>query len=220
MLSKKTKDHKQEDIKVCPNCLKNLNLCVCTAIKKISCPIEVLILQHPQEPDKLLGTARIAHLSLDNSTLKIGLSWPNLNKALGKETDRSNWAVLYLGNKETTQKLKQKGQEIALLSAKEKFLENEQEILSKLKGIIILDGTWSQAKTIWWRNPWLTKLNRIILSPSRPSLYGKLRKEPRKESLSTIESIAWTLSFITNDSEIKEKLLFPFHELLNKYKHR
>jgi hypothetical protein len=26
---------------------------------------------------------------------------------------------------------------------------------SALDGLIVLDGTWSKAKTLWWRNPWL-----------------------------------------------------------------
>ena len=37
------------------------------------------------------------------------------------------------------------------------------KISSNLKGIIVLDGTWSQAKALWWRNPWLLKLRRAIL---------------------------------------------------------
>jgi DTW domain-containing protein YfiP len=58
-----------------------------------------------------------------------------------------------------------------------------------LEGLIVLDGTWSQAKTLWWRNAWLLKLARVGLVPREPSMYGKVRKEPRREWVSTLEAI-------------------------------
>jgi type I site-specific restriction-modification system R (restriction) subunit len=48
---------------------------------------------------------------------------------------------------------------------------------------VLLDGTWSQAKALWWRNAWMLKCQRVILGPKRPSAYGKLRKEPRQDGL-------------------------------------
>jgi len=53
---------------------------------------------------------------------------------------------------------------------------------------VLLDGTWSQAKALWWRNAWMLKCQRVILGPSRPSRYGQLRREPRRDGLSTIEA--------------------------------
>jgi DTW domain-containing protein YfiP len=57
-------------------------------------------------------------------------------------------------------------------------------------GVVALDGTWSQAKSLWWRNPWMLKLGRAIVHPREPSIYGKLRKEPRHDAVSTLESVA------------------------------
>src|SRR3954466_377807 len=82
----------------CPDCLKVKTLCVCASVRKLPTRTQMLILQHPQEPDHELGSARITHLSLPNSTLKIGLSWPNLSAALGKTAQASQWGVLYLGS--------------------------------------------------------------------------------------------------------------------------
>src|SRR3954447_18177182 len=83
----------------CPHCLKPLPLCICDAITPIENRISLLILQHPQEQDRALGTARIAALQFKNAVLKIGLSWPSLSKALGRPiADPSRWAVLYLGS--------------------------------------------------------------------------------------------------------------------------
>src|SRR5689334_11555732 len=83
----------------CARCLKLPALCICSEIRPLATRKRVLILQHPQEPDHELGTARITQLALSNSSLKIGLSWPNLSAVLGqKNVSPSNWAVLYLGS--------------------------------------------------------------------------------------------------------------------------
>ena len=172
----------------CEQCQKPPELCICNEIKAQETQLHVLILQHPQEPDHEIGSARLAHLALPNSTLKIGLSWRNLAAALGeKEANPAQWAVLYLGSgvkgemsrPQPLQFVSQKGAPVAAPD--------------HLEGILILDGTWSQAKSLWWRNAWLLKLRRVILTPQRKSLYKELRKEPRRECLSTIESIAETL---------------------------
>jgi len=161
----------------------------------------VLILQHPQEPDKELGSARIANLALENSTLKVGLSWPNLSKALGRPAVHANWGVLYLG-------------------AKSEHAGRASLTETPLEGIVVLDGTWAQAKTMWWRNAWLLKLKRLILNPSRRSLYGKLRKEPRRECLSTIESVAEALQRLGEDPSVPDALRGHFSSLLRRYESR
>jgi DTW domain-containing protein YfiP len=162
--------------------------------------LHVLILQHPQEPDKELGSARIANLALENSTLKVGLSWPNLSRALGRPAVHGNWGVLYLGGKS------------------ESSSRGVPDV--QLEGIVVLDGTWAQAKTMWWRNPWLLKLKRLVLNPSRRSLYGRLRKEPRRECLSTIESVAEALQTLGEDPIVSDALRNHFAELLRKYQAR
>jgi DTW domain-containing protein len=169
---------------------------------KLKTKLHVLILQHPQEPDKELGTARIAHQALESSTLRVGLSWPNLSKALGRPAIHGNWGVLYLGGKAESAKLRQTASDFLTLP---------------LEGIVVLDGTWAQAKTMWWRNPWLLKLKRIALNPSRRSLYGSLRREPRRECLSTIESIAEALEALGEDPKVGEALRGHFTELLRKF---
>lgn len=73
-----------EEISECPHCGKPEPLCICSDIAPIDNRIEVLILQHPQEQDRALGTARLTALHLQNAALKIGLSWPSLSKILGR----------------------------------------------------------------------------------------------------------------------------------------
>ena len=65
-----------------------------------------------------------------------------------------------------------------------------KSILAGLEGLVLLDGTWSQAKTLWWRNPWLLKLHRLVLNPPAPARLDRLRREPRRDALSTLEAAA------------------------------
>jgi DTW domain-containing protein YfiP len=60
--------------------------------------IAILILQHPQEQDRVLGTAKLLCESLANATLTVGLSWRNLGHALKQPADAKDWGVLYLGS--------------------------------------------------------------------------------------------------------------------------
>ncbi len=194
----------------CPRCQKSPDLCVCASLSPAETRLHVLFLQHPQEPKEALSTARIAHLALPNSTLKIGLSWPNLRAALGRETSPSQWAVLYLGSGIKGAPISQNPIQFVTKNG------TPTPAPSSLEGIVILDGTWSQAKALWWRNAWLLKLKRVILQPSRPSLYRELRKEPRKECLSTLESTAETLVALGELPATGEMLRNLFSELLDK----
>src|ERR1700754_3341008 len=88
-----------EAVAECPHCGKPMPLCICDSVTPIENRISLLILQHPQEQDRALGTARLTARHFPNAVVKIGLSWPSLSKALGRPVhDPSRWAVLYLGS--------------------------------------------------------------------------------------------------------------------------
>ena len=177
----------------CPHCRKPMPLCICDSITPIENKVSLLILQHPQEQDRALGTARLTALHFANAVLKIGLSWPSLSKALGRRVlDPSRWAVLYLGSAKVAEL--DTDRDIVAIDRKGEAEENQRGILKDIEGIVLLDGTWSQAKALWWRNAWMLKCQRVILGPAQPSRYGKLRKEPRGDGLSTIEAAAMLLS--------------------------
>jgi DTW domain-containing protein YfiP len=205
-----------EPVEDCPRCGKPLTLCVCQDIRPIDNKISVLILQHPQEQDKTLGTARLTALHLKDAVFKTGLSWPSLAKALGRAADPKRWATLYLGSVDPA--MLAPGQPVVALDAKGKLLSMQEMALTDVEGIIVLDGTWSQAKTLWWRNAWLLKSKRIALAPARPSLYGKLRREPRRDGLSTLEAVAMLLSHLESRPEIGAALTETFGKLLDKYR--
>jgi DTW domain-containing protein YfiP len=200
----------------CPRCGKPAALCICADIQPIDNRIALLILQHPQEQDRELGTARLTVLHLKRAVMKTGLSWPSLAKALGREVNPKRWAVLYLGA--ATAATLPKDRELTLLDSKGRPLPEQEGALSEIEGVIVLDGSWSQAKTLWWRNPWVLKCRRLALNPKQPSRYGKLRREPRREGLSTLEAAALALARLGDQPEIERVLGLSFARLLSAYR--
>jgi len=200
----------------CPRCRKSRALCVCGGIEPIDNTISLLILQHPQEQDRELGTARLTALHFKDAVLKIGLSWPSLSKILGRPTDPKRWAILYLGSVKAGAVLP--GREIVVVSKNGNAVDHQDQALREIEGIILLDGSWSQAKALWWRNGWMLKCKRIVLGPKRPSRYGRLRREPRSDGLSTIEAAAMLLARLEGKPEIETVLNASFERLLARYR--
>jgi hypothetical protein len=148
--------------------------------------ISVIILQHPQEQYKQLNSAWLANIMLKNSHVRVGLSWNG---------------ILFLNNKG-----KAGDPPVTIQNRKKQFSAD----YGFLKGIIALDGSWKQAKTLWWRNPWFLKLNRISLNPAHASL----RAQTREGGLSTIEAIAFALDNLGEDKLTGESLRENFRRLI------
>jgi DTW domain-containing protein YfiP len=178
--------------------------------------IQVVILQHPQEQDRALGTAGLTVRHFRNAVLKVGLSWPSLNKLLGRQVDPRRWAVLYLGSAKAAAVAP--GREVVLINRKGEPEPNQDALQRGIEGVVLLDGNWGQAKALWWRNAWMLKCRRVILGPARPSRYGQLRREPRRDGLSTIEAAALLVSRLENRPEIETALTASFEKLLANYR--
>ena len=187
----------------CATCNRPTAACVCDRVVSLATTRRVLILQHPQEKDALLGSAQILAAMLPKAKLVVGLSWPNFAAALGEDdVDPKRWAVLFPDRDST-------GNRVA---------DRRGHVIepSSLEGIVVLDGTWSKAKTLWWRNPWLTKMNRMTLAPTKPSIYGRLRAEPRREFVSTLESVAAGLTLCGEPPEVQQSLERVFRTLVQR----
>jgi DTW domain-containing protein YfiP len=187
----------------CEYCHRPKAACVCDRIVPFETKRRVLILQHFQEQDALLGSAQIVAASLPKAKIVVGLSWRNLAHALDEEgVDPHRWAVLFPDAEAAPNQVRARNGDVIKPSS--------------LEGIIALDGTWSKAKTLWWRNPWLNKLNRLNLVPKAPSIYGRLRIEPRRELVSTLESISAALTLCGEPPEIEAGLARVFRTLVQR----
>jgi DTW domain-containing protein len=201
----------------CPHCGKPKPLCICDSVTPIENRISLLVLQHPQEQDRALGTARLTARHFKDAVVRIGLSWPSLSKALGRPVvDPSRWAVLYLGSAKVSDL--ETDREVVAINRKGELEADQRGILGDIEGIVLLDGTWSQAKALWWRNAWMLKCQRVILGPKHPSRYRQLRREPRRDGLSTIEAAAMLLAGLEKRPDIAETLNGSFERMLARYR--
>ena len=148
-----------------------------------------MILQHPREHRMPIGTGRMVHLSLPNSELHRGLRFegaPHLAAAL------VNAALLYPG---------------ADAHPPDSFADAPPGTL------VVLDGTWVEARKLLRHNPALQALPRIGFVPSIPSAY-RIRRAPASHCWSTIEAVAYVLGVLEGDPDRFAPLLIPFHRLV------
>jgi len=155
------------------------------AVEPIDNRLFVLVLQHPQEKREELATAAATCAALRRAALVVGLSWPNLARALGRPADAREWAALYLGSARPAAFGLER--EIVALDRAGRPSADQNAMLRGLEGVVLLDGSWSEAKTLWWRNPWFLRLRRLVLNPPHRSRFGRVRREPRREALSTLD---------------------------------
>ncbi len=183
----------------CPNCFRPQTECWCELFAALPNHLPVLILQHPQETLKQMNSAQLIRLSLKNCKVKIGLSWPGLKKVSGDvEAMPSEWGVFYLAANAPQTK------PVEILSPKKKPFED----FSKLKGLVLIDGSWKQAHALWWRNAWLLRLNRITIKPEKISLRG----QAKESGLSSLEALAFALPHLGEKQNIADELLKRYRD--------
>jgi len=209
--------HNDQETPPCEACGRVYPYCVCEHTTPLKAKTKILILQHPQEPGVDIGTAPILRASFPGTVLRTGLSWPNFKRALGREdVEHRRWGVLYLGSVRVEELPKDRA--LFVVDKKGAPREDQDKVIRELEGIVVLDGTWSQAKTLWWRNAWLLKLPRLVIRSSRRSLYDQIRKEPRHGCLSTVETVGEVLQALERREDIQPALDKPLTELIGRLK--
>lgn len=78
--------------------------------------------------------------------------------------------------------------------------------------LILLDGTWPQAKGMYATSPLLHKMRQVRLVMSRTSTYV-IRTQPMEGCLSTLETGAEALSILENDDTFRNELVRPLQTL-------
>jgi len=169
-------------------------MCYCASLPRLETVTRVVILQHRRERDMAIGTARMARLSLPNAELHVGVDWTDsapLTRALS-DPDRPP-ILLYPG-------------------------PNARDILTEPPAgpvtLVVVDGTWAQARSVVRDNPILNALPRYAFSAPEPSRY-RIRREPRAEYCSTIEALMHVLGVLEGDPEKFRALLAPFEAMID-----
>lgn len=179
----------------CSQCGKARKACICDNIVALDSQVELIILQHPTEEHRPMGTARILSLSLANSRLLIGenfLEHGELNQLLA-EPDVEHF-VLYPSD--------------VSLSAADVALPIEKKIR-----IILLDGTWKKAFKMWQLNTQLHHLPCLHLPEDLKGNY-RIRKAPNENALSTVEAGFYVLSMMQPEKDFSP-LLDAFEAMID-----
>jgi DTW domain-containing protein YfiP len=159
--------------------------CWCAQVPSLSTTkTRVVFVQHPRERDTAIGTARMAHLALPGSRMIEAL----LVDEHIADVDAADVAVLFPG--EDARPLAD-------------WLADPPKVL------IVVDGTWSQARKLLRLNPRLASLPRLSYDPPTPGNY-RIRKEPTDKHLSTIEATAAVLGLLEGDPARFATMLEPF----------
>lgn len=176
----------------CYQCFRPLPLCFCSAIPRIDNRTSVLILQHIGERFHRFNTARIVRKALRNCQLIVD---HNRRFAAYDLPIQANAGLLYPG-----------------VNARSL---SELPVSQRPSQLVIVDGTWHQAKTIVRDVPQLRDLPCYQLTPSSPGQY-RIRREPNATSLSTLEATVAALQALEPETSGLEQLLSAFHEMVEK----
>ncbi len=179
----------------CSQCGKARKACICESIVALESQVELIILQHPTEEQRPMGTARILSLSLNSSRLLVGEDFRHhaeLNELLA-EPDVAHF-VLYPNDV---------SQSAANLSfpAKQKIR------------VILLDGTWKKAFKMWQVNTQLHHLPCLHLPENLKGNY-RIRKAPSDNALSTVEAGYHVLQLLQPESDFSP-LLSAFEAMID-----
>ncbi|WP_162046031.1 tRNA-uridine aminocarboxypropyltransferase [Vibrio taketomensis] len=178
----------------CSQCGKSLKACICQWIQSLTSNVELIILQHPSEAKRPMGTARILTLSLSNSHYFVGEDFSHhdeLNHLLA-QPDVDHF-VLYPGE--------------SSLEAGVQLTEGKQKIR-----VILLDGTWKKAYKMWQLSSNLQALPLLRLPTELKGNY-RIRKAPSDNALSTVEAGFHILSLLEPERDFTP-LLSAFDNMI------
>ncbi|CAF4826904.1 unnamed protein product [Pieris macdunnoughi] len=181
----------------CQKCERPSAVCWCAALppERLHPHSTIILLQHPAEEKRCLRTAPMLQLGLaeDKCLIFKGKKFPQpRHESLEKILAHENTVLLYPSK--------------AAIDIKE--LDNNY----KSYNIVLIDGTWPQAKAIYASSTILQRIQQVKLVTSSTSNYI-IRTQPTEGCLSTLETAAEALSQLERNSIYRQQLIEPLHML-------
>lgn len=149
-------------------------------------------MQHRRERAHPFNTARIVNQSLHKCEVMVAYNH-ELAERFATMQLSNNVGLLYPGN------------DAKLLSDLRPSERPEQ--------LVVIDGTWHHAKTLFRDIPRLQTLPRYRLAPSEPGRY-RIRREPNEHALSTLEATVAALSAIEPETPGFDRLVDVFDRMI------
>lgn len=190
--------------RLCNQCRLAITNCICQHAIDIDNPIELLVIQHPQETDEVKNSIRLLAFCAKNIQIRIGETFPDdeLNQLL--YADQKIPLLLY----PATQESESLGIEIA------PELPDLSNLPIERIRLVILDATWKKSRKMLYLNNELQKLPRLALVQIPPSIYA-IRKAHNKNQLSSLEACCYAWRQLEYTPEAYSDLLKAFEGFVN-----
>jgi len=172
----------------CYACFRPEAFCVCNSVPSVDNRTLVSIVQHPRERTHPFNTARLVALGLRRVEVLVD-HLGCLRRDPTRLGSLEGAALLYPHAR---------ARDITSLSPEE-----------RPRRLIVLDGTWHHARTLYRDIPVLGELPHLTLPGHLRSAFA-IRKQPAVHCLSTIEAIVFALSALEPESQGFERLLEAF----------
>ncbi|XP_065406436.1 tRNA-uridine aminocarboxypropyltransferase 2 isoform X2 [Chrysemys picta bellii] len=182
----------------CGRCSRPQKVCLCPffpvhPLKVSTC---LYIIQHPAEESRVLRTVPLLAACLPGDKCKV---------LIGRRFGEDRYPELAAVCRNSSTLILYPGAEAA-------NLEELALIFPSPSTIIIIDGTWSQAKDIFYKNSLFRLPKQVQLKTSISSQYV-IRTQPTNTCLSTLECAAIALAIMEKNDGIQETILRPLQAL-------
>ncbi|MFO0902270.1 MAG: tRNA-uridine aminocarboxypropyltransferase [Pirellulales bacterium] len=175
----------------CYGCYRPVADCVCGQLPRIATRTHLLIVQHRRERFHAFNTARLVRQAFLNSTFHAG----HKSELAERLAFQPGAALLFPGD--------------------EAPLLDDLPLERRPRQLVIVDGTWHQAKTLVRDLPALAAIPRVRLAPATPSRY-RIRREPNAEALSTLEAVVEALQTLEPQTAGLDQLVDVFRRLVDR----
>lgn len=178
----------------CYRCFRPEVGCFCRLVRRVDNRVHVLIVQHPRERRHPFGTAKIAKLGLTRvEVVRAVKNYPDGTMTV-PQRDVGNAAVLF--------------------PTRDATVLGQGNPLS-LDTLVVIDGTWDEARKLLHITPWMRALPKVSLRPPRAGNYRiRKAKNPALE-VSTIEAIAYALGHLETDTKGIAGLIEDFDAVID-----
>lgn len=170
----------------CGRCYLQPPFCICPALLRGRAAVPVRVIRHFRERGKLSNSGRLVELVLDNAQV-IDFGERDVALDAAAAAPPGSWLVFPAGSADATD-----------------APQAPQQPREAPAALVLLDGTWGQARRMSHRIPGLAALPRLALPPPRPGVV-RLRRPHQPWAVSTIEATALALEAI-GDREASELL--------------
>ena len=221
----------------CSVCNRAGSVCICSLLpkEKFNIALDILVLQHPNEKKKgLTSSIPLVNLCLNNVHVIRGISFNSngeVSRSIGEiDENNSGWWVVPYNDPVLSRAFTDPAHPPLLLYPGEnsvdmekvaaEFRIQEEAGVGTRRTLIIIDGTWTEAKKIIRRSPSIISHSRQVkFSASVESLINPIRRGNTVSYMSSLEAVAAAIRLLDctdSASAASENMLAVLNEVVNK----